>query len=138
MTIQSPSFASVPLLPDINQVSAANANRDGTGTIVTVMTGPAGGIRQADVIEQVIVKAAGTVTDGVVRFFLTMDGGTTKRLVAELMVLATTPSGSTKTFRDTVDALVGMCLASNQAILYASTHNAEAFNIVIQKSGVPN
>jgi hypothetical protein len=72
-----------------------------------------------------------------VRFFLSNDGGTTKRLIAELPAPANTPSNITKTFRDTVDNLVGLQLPNSNCILYASTHNAEVFTIIVEKAGVP-
>lgn len=132
-----PAFASVPLLPDSVQVTVANTNRDGTGTLVALTTGPTGGVRLGDVIEQVIIQAAGVVSDGMIRFFLSKDGGTTKRLVDEVQVSSLTPSGTTPAFRNTAPDLVGMVLANDQAILYAATNNAETFNIIVQKSGVP-
>lgn len=136
--MSGPAYASVPLLPDNVQVTAANTNRDGTGTVVAVTTGPSGGVRMGDVIEQVIIQAAGAVTDGMIRFFISHDAGTTKRLIDEIQVAALTPSGTTPAYRNTAPDLVGMTFANQNAILYASTNNAETFNIIVQKSGVPN
>lgn len=136
--MSGPAYASVPLLPDNVQVTAANTNRDGTGTVVAVTTGPSGGVRMGDVIEQVIIQAAGAVTDGMIRFFISHDAGTTKRLIDEIQVSALTPSGTTPAYRNTAPDLVGMTFANQNAILYASTNNAETFNIIAQKSGVPN
>ena len=65
------SFASTAS-PDLAQISAANTNRDGTGTLVTVSTGTTSGDR----IEDIELCAAGTTTDGVVRLFI-FDGTNT-------------------------------------------------------------
>ena len=51
----APNFASTPLAPDIVQLTAANTNRDGTGTIVAAFTTSASGSR----IERIEVKATG-------------------------------------------------------------------------------
>lgn len=137
MSNGQPAFAAVPLLPDNVQVATANTNRDGSGTLVTVTTGPSGGVRQGDVIEQVVIQAVGTVTDGMIRFFISHDAGTTKHLIDEIQVSALAPSGTTPAFRTTAADLIGLVFANQNAILYASTNNAETFNIIVQKAGVP-
>ena len=55
----------------IAQISTANTNRNGTGTIGTVFTGAAGGSR----IDDITITATGTTTAGVVRLFI--NDGTT-------------------------------------------------------------
>ena len=73
----NPEFASVALAPIVSQLTAANAARDGTGTIVAIATGTANGI----VIERLTVHAASTTTAGMIRFFMSTDTGTTKHLM---------------------------------------------------------
>lgn len=128
----APAYASTPLKPDIVQISAANTNRDGTGTLVSVTVGTAQGV----VTEQVRVSAVGVTTAGMVRFFLSNDGGATKRFLCEIAVTAITPSATQAGFTKVVDDLTGLTLFDTQTILYAATHNAEIFNIFHHKAGL--
>jgi hypothetical protein len=123
--------------PIINygQVSTQNTNRDGTGTIVTIVTGPSAtaGAGVGERINRVIVEATGTTIAGMVRFFLSLDNGTTNRLIVEKPVAAITVGASTAGFRTEVPELVGLILpGGGQALLRASTHNAETFNIIVE------
>ena len=118
------------------QISVANTNRDGTGTLGTVFTAGTSGSR----IDSIIIQATGTTTAGMIRFFESIDGGTTKRLVGEVPVTAATPSGVVQAFSTILNSNVsgflekGYVLESN-AILYASTHNSETFNIIPNIAG---
>jgi hypothetical protein len=74
-----------------------------------------------------------------VRFYISNDNGTTKRLIYEQLVSAITVSASTAGFTATPSFFQGYVLggrsdgtSSTNVILYASTHNAETFNIVVQ------
>lgn len=127
-------YTAAPIL-DFVQISTANTNRDGTGTIGTVATGPAtaAGNGVGKRINRVRIKAAGTTTAGMIRFYVSNDGGTTKRMITEVPVSAITVGASTAAFEAEVPALVGLILpGSSNGILYASTHNAETFNIICE------
>jgi hypothetical protein len=132
-------YATTPIV-EYAQVSAANTNRDGTGTTVLICSGPASaqasGVGKR--IARVYVKATGTTTAGMVRFYISTDGGTTKRLVTEITVTAITAGASTQTFNSVVVDLEGFVLqgqvSSQNCSLYASTHNAETFNIVVSSA----
>lgn len=128
----APSYASTPKKPDIIQVSVANTNRDGTGTLVPICAGDASGV----VTEQLRIVAVGATTLGMVRFFLSNDTGATKRLIAEMPVTAITPSATQKAFAAEVPDLAGLTLYDPATILYAATHNAETFNIFHHKAGL--
>jgi hypothetical protein len=119
-----PAFASVPKVA-FGQVSTANTARDGTGTLVTIVTGAASGTR----ISSVRVTAAGTTTAGVVRLFL--NDGTNTRLLAEILVPAITPSTTVAVFMWTgiFSAENAIILPNASWTLRASTHNAETFNV---------
>jgi hypothetical protein len=105
-------------------VSAANTNRDGTGTLVDLVTGAANG----SPILGVAVRAAGTVTDGVIRLFYY--NGTTNFLIEEILVTATTPSATVEVFSTTWEPSHPLTIASGHK-LKASTHNAETFNLLV-------
>ena len=140
MSVQ-PQYAAVPLV-GFGQISVANTNRDGTGTLVLLAVGRAPGTR----IDKILVRAVGTTTAGIVRFYHALSGLTlaadgtiasfsapTKRLIGELSVSAITPSGTQKTFGNTgtegdFTPPVDLVLREFEA-LYAAPHNAETFNV---------
>lgn len=72
----TPKFASTPRI-GFGSVSTANTNRDGTGTIVDIITGVAAGTR----IEEIVLKATGDPADSIVTIFL--HDGTAYRLFDE-------------------------------------------------------
>lgn len=118
----TPTFTSTPRVGSA-QVSAANTNRDGTGTIVDVLTGVAAGTR----IFEVVISATVTTTAGMVRLYYY--DGTNARLLDEVPVAAVTVGASTPAFR-AVRTYANLVLASNTHKLQASTHNAEAINVI--------
>lgn len=65
-----PAFAATPVV-GFGAVSTANANRDGTGTIVDVVTAGGGGAR----VEELVFKATGDPADSIVTVFLDVGDG---------------------------------------------------------------
>ena len=126
------AYAATPLL-DITQLTAtANTNRDGTtGAYTAVATGTAAG----KYIRRVVLCAAATTTAGVVRFFVSPDSGTTKRLVKEYLIPAITPSTTLEVYRAEIGELAGLVLPSTTHILYCNTNNAETFNVSVESGG---
>lgn len=61
----TPAFASTPRL-GVAAVSTANTNRDGTGTIVDILTGVAAGTR----LDRVVVQTTGDPADSIVTLFI--------------------------------------------------------------------
>ena len=61
----TPAFAVTPRI-GVGYVTAANTARDGSGTIVDVLTGVAAGTR----INEVVIKATGDPADSIVTLFL--------------------------------------------------------------------
>lgn len=111
----------------LGQVSTANTNRDGTGTIATIFTAGASGSR----IDDITIIATGTTTAGMVRLFL--HDGTNARLWAEVPVSAATPSGTVQAF--TASLLNQSLILPGAWSLRASTHNAETFNVIVDRAG---
>lgn len=109
------------------QISAANAARDGSGTIVSVLAAASGGSR----IDDILVSATGTTTAGMVRLFL--HDGTSARLWREVAVTAITPSATVQAFSWSITDL-GLILANGWS-LRAATHNAETFNVLVTRGG---
>lgn len=122
----TPAFAATPRAA-VAQVSTANTNRDGTGTIATVFTAGSSGSR----IDDIEVTAIVTTTAGVVRIFI--HDGSNARLFREILVSAITPSTSVAVFSARITDL-GLILPSGYS-LRASTHNAEAFNVAVTRAG---
>jgi hypothetical protein len=123
---------------ELSQISTANTNRDGTGTLVTVASGPVTGaaVGIGERINRVVVQATGTTTTGVIRFYLSLDNGTTNRLILERLVPGITASTSVAAFRIEVPELVGFMLPGSsggiQTLLRASTNNGETFNVIVE------
>lgn len=122
----TPNFATTPSYGAAD-LSTANTNRDGTGTIATVLTAGSSGT----IIQRIVVQAKSTTTAGQVRLFV--HDGTTARLLKEVSVSALTPSATVQAFTDTLDELsdpgyLPLILESGQS-LRASTHNAETFAV---------
>lgn len=106
-------------------LSLANTNRDGTGTLVDVIAGGTIGTK----VERVIVQAKSTTTAGFVRLFL--NNGTTARLIREVPVTAATPSGTVAAFRQEVDFSnpSQILVVPNGWKLQAAPQNAETFAV---------
>lgn len=109
------------------QVTTANTGRDGTGTIVTVLTAGASGSR----IDDIYMVATGTTTAGVIRLFV--HDGTNARLLSETLVTAITPSTTVQVWSNTLLSQ-GIVLKTGYS-LRASTNNTETFNILVTRAG---
>lgn len=109
------------------QVTTANTNRNGTGTIVSVFTAGSSGSR----IDDIYIVATGTTTAGVVRLFIS--DGTNIRLWQEILVSAVTPS-TTVSVWTAVLANQALLLPSGYS-LQASTNNSETFNVLVTRAG---
>lgn len=125
MAVQA-QYAATPRAA-LGQVSTANTNRDGTGTLATIFTAGSTGSR----VDDIVIVATGTTTAGMVRLFL--HDGTNARLWQEVSVSAVTPSGTVAAWTQTLSNLA-LVLPSGWS-LRASTHNAETFNIIVDRAG---
>lgn len=121
MSNTSPIFTLTPRV-DVAQISTANTNRNGTGSLSVVLVAGVSGT----LVEYVRVQAIGTVTAGVVRLYIS--GGTQVFLWKEILVTATTPSTSVEAFSAEYVPTKPLVLPPGHAI-EASTHNAETFNV---------
>jgi hypothetical protein len=135
------NFASNPKTA-VAVVSTANTNRDGTGTLATIVSGAtrdmaaspplAGGTR----VDALAVAATGTTTAGMLRLFL--HDGTNARLLAEVPVAAVTPSATLAAWavrltKESCD-FMPIVLAPG-ASLRMGTHNAETFHATTPQAG---
>lgn len=106
--------------PRFNQglVSVANPGRDGTGTVVDILTSGASGSR----VDSLNIKAITTTTAGMVRIYIY--DGANARLFKEVLVSAITVSATVAGFETTV--ALGIVLPATHKI-QASTEKAESF-----------
>jgi hypothetical protein len=108
-------------------ISTANTNRDGTGTIGTVLTAGAAGTR----IHRITIKATVTTTAGMVRLFIYT--GATYYLWMEVPVTAITPSATVAAFSYVLSLFGESALVLPTGYsLRASTEKAENFNVVAE------
>lgn len=105
------------------QVTTANANLDGTGAVVTVVTAGANG----SLVELIRLKAAVTTTAGMVRVFV--HDGANFRLYHEIPVTAATPSGTVQSFSAEYQPTTPLVLQSGYTLRF-STANSEDINVV--------
>jgi hypothetical protein len=126
MTIGQQNYAS-GIRTEVAQLSAANPNRDGTGTIVNVFTAGSAGSR----IDDITISPAVTTTAGMVRFFI-HDGANT-RFWREFPIAANTLSATNPAI-STLLSRLGLVLKAGYS-LRASTEKAEAINVVVTSSG---
>lgn len=106
------------------QISTANTNLDGTGTLGTVLTGTNNGT----LIKSVMVKGITNTTEGMVRLFIDDNNGA-KRLLHEIYIPAITKASINKAFETRIN--LNFFLKSGY-ILKASTNNAETFNVIAE------
>ena len=120
----APQYVGTPKSPTV-AISTANTNRDGTtGTYGTVMTAGSSGSR----VDRIKISATGTTTAGMVRLFLGA------ALIKEIPVIAITPSATQPAWSVDVVFDNGLIMQAS-AVLKASTHNAEAFNVTVVSGG---
>jgi hypothetical protein len=119
----SPAYTATPRT-ERAEISIANTNRDGTGTIVNLFTAGTGGSR----LERITICATGTTTDGMIRFYLF--DGTNTDLWLEVSVTAITPSTTVKSFYSQLGSL--SFILSNSKSIRVSTNNAESFRIIAE------
>lgn len=123
-----PQFAATPRV-SVGAISAANTNRNGTGTIVDCFAAGSNG----SLIRKVTIQATVTTTAGMVRLFLQIGG--TSFLFREVAVPAITASGTVSAFNAVVtfyDSNSDGMIIPSGTILRASTNNAEAMNVIVE------
>lgn len=123
----SPIHPVTPLAPSVN-ISAASAIRTTTGVTGLVLVHTAGNTASdyGDRIDIVNVKATGTTTAGMVRFWIYSGSGNAS-LIKEQLVTAITPSATLAAFE--VDVVFPQLILPKGYSLYATTEKAESFNI---------
>lgn len=108
-------------------IATANANRDGTGTVGTVITGVAAGTQ----VDRMRITALSTTTAGMIRIF--EHDGTNYTLIDEVPIPAWVPSATLPTLVFTWFPRGGpLLLPSTSHSLRASTERAETFHLLAE------
>lgn len=117
----APEFASSPKI-GIGSLTTSNANLNGSGTLVTVLTAGSSGTK----VNEITVQSTGTATAGVVRIFV--HDGSASYLFDEIQISATIPSSTATAYRyyKSYDNLI---LPSGYS-LKACPSNSETFNVI--------
>lgn len=122
----SPIFTLTPVVGCV-AIATANTNRDGTGTIGTVLTAGINGTR----ISRVSIKATVSTTAGVIRLFVYT--GAVYFLWREITTTALTVSATVNSFEYNLELLAERALVLPSGYsLRASTEKAENYNIIAE------
>jgi hypothetical protein len=115
-------------------IATANPNRNGSGTIGTLITAPTGALVNCTQILKITIKATASNDQGLIGIYIY--DGTTYFLISEIPVQATTQTNVQKAY--------GMITVINKINLKAgysigvSTQRANSFNIITFASDVTN
>ena len=121
-------YVATPKNGTLAQATVANTARDGTGTLVTILTAGTTGSR----VDAIAFNAPGTVTAGMLRLFINIGANT--RLLDEIPVTATTPSGTVPTWAVDYIPPTPIVLEAG-ALLRFAPNNAETFNAIPTYAG---
>ncbi|MFY9309157.1 MAG: hypothetical protein WAQ28_08950 [Bacteroidia bacterium] len=111
-------------------VSTANPNRNGTGTIVPIITG--GGPQDlGTIVKRIIIKSLVNTSSGMIRFYL--NWGVTPDLFLEIPVTAVTKSSIDNSYSYTIDLNFLLPLDLS---LEVSTENAQSFIVTVECLGI--
>ncbi len=119
------AFANVPIAPPV-LISAANTNRDGTGTMPTIVTAGASGTW----VKFMRFKATGATTAGMIRVYIY--NGTSNFLAWEVPVSVVASPGATIPAWEGelhFDGEKGIFIPTTY-LIKAAPHNAENFNVI--------
>lgn len=131
-------YTAQPIL-EYAQVTTADSSLTSPTTSTTVCSGPAvtaaSGVGKR--INRVCIVPTATTSATTIRFFITLDNGTTKRLLVEKIIPAVTvTAGSTAVPRQEVPELVGLILpggtGGSTCSLIASTSVTATTNIIVE------
>ena len=124
----TPAFAQA-LRCAMVQMSTANTNRDGTGTLSSAVAAGSNGT----IVDCIIFKAIVTTAAGTLRIFYSDDSGTTYRLLAEVTTAGATVSGTVKGEEVTWVPPGGVPFKMpSTGRLKFCPHNSETWNVFVE------
>ncbi len=127
----TPTYAATPDI-QAGTLTVANANRDGTGTLVTIATAPVDNYLR---VERVRVKARVTTTAGCVRLFLFNAAGVLVSIEDEMAITAVVASASVPSFASdfTYGSTKHLVIPAGWS-LRACTEKAEAMDLTVHST----
>jgi hypothetical protein len=132
----SAQYTAQPIL-EYSQLTTGDASRTAPTNAVEITAGPnaTAGAGVGKRITKVTCHATGNTVNGMLRFFVSLDNGTTKRLILEKPKPNVTPSSSVSAVRIEVAELVGMMLPGGTANkLFATTSDTETWNVIVESA----
>ncbi len=124
------NFKQVSAVTGRNIVNVANPNTDGSGAKMIVFTAPASGNSNGSFIKNITIKALGSTSiNGMIRLFVSGNGGNDYFLMREISVPQTTQSAYEPSFKHVIK--LNYYLQANY-IIAASTQNAESFALTVE------
>jgi len=121
------NYKQVEAITGLSVVSVANPNLSGSGTIATAFTAPAS---NGTLVKTITIKALGSTSiNGMIRLFITDDGGSPWSLMREIQVPQTTQSAYQPSWKQVVDLHYHL---NAGYLLGVSTQNGESFGITIE------
>jgi hypothetical protein len=132
----SAQYTAQPIL-EYSQLTTGDGSRTAPTNAVEITAGPnaTAGAGVGRRITKVTCHATGNTVNGMLRFFVSLDNGTTKRLILEKPKPNVTPSSSVSAVRIEVAELVGMMLPGGTANkLYATTSDTETWNVIVESA----
>lgn len=120
----TPAFISTPRLAAVN-VASANTALDGSGVITTLIAGVAAGTRVLEIDAQCAASSAASL----VNIFLSLDSGSTWKLLDQIAIAAATASATVKANRN-VATYTNLILPGTTAVLGVATTIAQSVNVV--------
>lgn len=111
----------------ISLLDTANSNLDGSGTLVTIITGASNGT----MIKRITIKARESTSKGMIRFYVQAAAGA--KLIREIEVPATTQSSRDGAFTAVIDEIFYI---ESGFYLKASTENSDEFVVFTESVNV--
>ncbi|MCZ2130300.1 MAG: hypothetical protein LC109_08535 [Bacteroidia bacterium] len=111
----------------IEEINTANNNRDGSGTCPTILTSAASPFLGCE-IQQIIVKAMGSVTPGMIRLYIF--DGSEAFLFCEVPIPYATIAPTAQSF--IARASIPIFSIQNSFSILASTENGEKFSVIAE------
>jgi len=118
-------------------VNSVDTSRTSPATSTKLISGPdsyPGPGLGKRIFKVTVIDVSTTSINNVIRFWISYDGGTTKYLLCEKAITATTPSSTTIGFRTEVPELVAFIIpaSENTTSLYMSSHLNGTYHITFE------
>lgn len=132
----SAQYTAQPII-EYSQVTTGDASRTNPSNSTEITAGPnaTAGAGVGKRITRVTCHATSNTVNGMLRFWLSLDSGTTKRLILEKPKPNVTVSSSVAAPRIEATELAGMVIPGGTANkLYATVSDTETWNIVVESA----